>query len=429
MKKKLGLLLAALIVMNTASLSYAFESPLKKYSLYDDVMNVPQSSNGNDERERVMGEYYNNSLGKKLTDDANNAQASSPVDQEISDLKNYKPEAIYDKTSSRNQKLRESSRNVYADPAEKPAWQSGPIFYAKPTLESIITKYKISDFAGCLQECIAYVRKYPKDTLGFYYLAMAYTKCSDKDNAIRAYEKVIALNDNPMIVKYATNGRNCIMGNDQEACYQNVNVPELIYPYAHLAEVEFQPVNPQTLIDRNLAQLKFKLSPVESGNSNQESSENGVTLPFGTQDSSLDAFINAPYGNGLSPELNKQYQQLQLRRLQQTINSSEQNSDYSDKQRELNDIKRFDNFKTDSETIKLAYEPAAIDMKSLEKDPEFIRQKQELEELSMLLGNDKNNKGNDIMDLIPYMNEGEQKVSPEIIRDMMMQSMMESISI
>ena len=40
MKKKLGLLLAALIVMNTASLSYAFESPLKKYSLYDDVMNV-----------------------------------------------------------------------------------------------------------------------------------------------------------------------------------------------------------------------------------------------------------------------------------------------------------------------------------------------------------------------------------------------------
>ena len=29
----------------------------------------------------------------------------------------------------------------------------------------------------------------------------------------------------------------------------------------------------------------------------------------------------------------------------------------------------------------------------------------------------------------PYMTEGDQKVSPEVIRDMMMQSMMESISI
>ena len=45
---------------------------------------------------------------------------------------------------------------------------------------------------------------------------MCYTKVNDKENAIKAYEKVISLNDNPMIVKYATNGRNCVMGVDEE---------------------------------------------------------------------------------------------------------------------------------------------------------------------------------------------------------------------
>ncbi|MBR6301124.1 tetratricopeptide repeat protein [bacterium] len=439
MKKKLGLLLATLMVLNTVSTAvFAIESPLKKYSLYDDVFAVPPPADDGTGRERAMGEYYDNSLGKKLHEGGNGKQVNpdSPdyVSPEIPSLKDFKPQPVYEKASNRNETLRESSRNVYSDPTTTPSWMEGPIFYAEPTLESIIAKYRKSDFAGCLQECEAYVRKYPYDTLGFYYLAMAYTKCSKKDEAIRAYEKVISLHDNPMIVKYATNGRNCIMDNGEEECFQNVNEPELIYPYAHLANYTFQPVDPQKLIDRNLAQLRLRMSPVdENGNPIEEpeaeEGENKISLPFGKQDASLDAFINAPYGNGLSPEVNQQYQQLQLKKLQQTINMSEEDSDPQQKQRELNDIKRFDNHKTDSETIKLAYEPSAIDFKSIEKDPEFIKQKQELEELNMLLGNDRKNDSSDITNLLPYMTEGEQKVSPEVIRDMMMQSMMESISI
>ncbi len=438
MKKKLGLLLATLMVLNTASIaSFAMESPLKKYSLYDDVFAVPQPADDGTGRERAMGEYYDNSLGKKLHENSGSqANPESPdyVSPEIPSLKDFKPQPIYEKETNRNETLRESSRNVYSDPTTTPSWMEGPIFYAEPTLESIIAKYRKSDFAGCLQECEAYVRKYPYDTLGFYYLAMAYTKCSKKDEAIRAYEKVISLHDNPMIVKYATNGRNCIMDNDEEECFPNVNEPELIYPYAHLADYTFQPVDPQKLIDRNLAQLRLRMSPVdENGNPVEEADnaegENVISLPFGKQDANLDAFINAPYGNGLSPEVNQQYQQLQLKKLQQTINMGEEITDPTQKQRELNDIKRFDNHKTDSETIKLAYEPSAIDFKSIEKDPEFIKQKQELDELNMLLGNDRKNDSSDITNLLPYMTEGEQKVSPEIIRDMMMQSMMESISI
>ena len=454
MKRKLGLLLATLMVLNTVSTAaFAFESPLKKYSLYDDVFAVPQPVDDGTGRERAMGEYYDNSLGKKLHENGipgSGASVADPnstdyVSPDIPDIKTYKPEPVYNTETSRNETLRESSRNVYSDPTETPAWQEGPIFYADPTLESIIAKYKKSDFAGCLQECEAYVRRYPYDTLGYYYMAMAYTKCSDKDNAIRAYEKVISLHDNPMIVKYATNGRNCIMDNEDEECFQNVNEPELIYPYAYLSEYEFHTVDPQVLIDRNLAALRVKLSPVlldEQGNpieedKAEEEEDNGdgddkkekkFVLPFGKQDSTLDAFIRAPYGNGLSPEYNQKYKQLQLKKLQQSINKVEENSDKDTKQLELNDIKRFDNHKTDSETIKLAYEPSAIDIKSIENDPEFIKQKQELEELNMLLGNDKKN-SNDITNLLPYMTEGDQKVSPEVIKEMMMHSVMESISI
>lgn len=118
----------------------------------------------------------------------------------------------------------------------------------------------------------------PNDTLGFYYMAMCYTKVSDKENAIKAYEKVISLNANPMIVKYATNGRNCVLGEDKEKCYQNVNEPDLIYPYANIGNnVDLTPIDPNVLINRNLVNLQNKLSPqaVNENKDNKNGQNNG----------------------------------------------------------------------------------------------------------------------------------------------------------
>lgn len=206
MKKKLGLLLAAVMVFNTISTAaFAWESPLKKYNLYDDVTG---GGSANDERERVMDEYNANSLR------AGNGSGSPSQDLTFADNNR---DVNVEVPKSRNETLRESSRNLYSEQIEAaPAWEAGPSFYPNPSFDSIVEKYRRSDFAGCLQECISYVRQNPHDTLGFYYLAMCYTKVNDKDNAVLAYERVIMLNDNPMIVKYATNGRNCIMGNDEE---------------------------------------------------------------------------------------------------------------------------------------------------------------------------------------------------------------------
>ena len=427
MKKKLGLLLAAVMVFNTISTAaFAWDSPLKKYNLYDDVTG---GGSANDERERVMDEYNANSLR------AGNGGGSPSQDLTFADNNSN---VNVDVPKSRNETLRESSRNLYSEQIEAtPAWEEGPSFYPNPSFDSIVEKYRRSDFAGCLQECISYVRQNPHDTLGFYYLAMCYTKVNDKDNAILAYERVIMLNDNPMIVKYATNGRNCIMGNEDEKCYQNVNEPELVYPYANVVNTNLTPVDPETLVNRNLAKLKDRLSPVEteddkdSANNSKDNKDNKVKyeLPFGKQDSELDKFIEAPYGNGLSPELNKEYKQLQLRKFKDTINQTEStnNKEYNN----MNDIKKFDNQKSDSETIKLAYEIPSNVMEEISKDPEYIRQKQEMEELNMLLGNDRNNNNrNDMMDLLPYMSEqGDKKLSPEVIQSMMMQSIMGNLTL
>ena len=427
MKKKLGLLLAAVMVFNTISTAaFAWESPLKKYNLYDDVTG---GGSANDERERVMDEYNANSLR------AGNGSGSPSQDLTFADNNSNVNVEV---PKSRNETLRESSRNLYSEQIEAaPAWEAGPSFYPNPSFDSIVEKYRRSDFAGCLQECISYVRQNPHDTLGFYYLAMCYTKVNDKDNAVLAYERVIMLNDNPMIVKYATNGRNCIMGNDEEKCYQNVNEPELVYPYANVVNTNLTPVNPETLVNRNLAKLKDKLAPASTeddnnaANNSKDSKDKKVKyeLPFGKQDSDLDKFIEAPYGNGLSPELNNEYKQLQLRKIKNTINQTEStnNKDYNN----MNDIKKFDNQKSDSETIKLAYEIPSNLLDEISKDPEYIKQKQEMDELNMLLGNDRNNNNrNDMMDLLPYMSEqGDKKLSPEVIQSMMMQSIMGNLTL
>ena len=370
------------------------------------------------ERDNVMSEYYLNSLtGQDSTD---YVPATVPSYGSESESKQVEV------PQRRNDYLRESSRKVYS--TGQPGWLSEPSFYSNPTLASIKTKYHKSNFAGCLQECISYVKLHPSDTLGYYYLAMCYAKVSDKENAIRAYEKVIALNDNPMIVKYATNGRNCVMGSDDAKCYQDVNVPELIYPYADVAEsvADLTPIDPQTLVNRNLTQLQSKLSPVEKKEEDnndpnaKDKDKKKINLPFGQQDAKLDAFINAPYGNGLSPDLNKQYQQLQLKKIQQNLNNEQSTTDDSNV---LKNIHNFDNHKTDSGEIKLAY-ATQNEMESYTKSPEYLQSQKELEELRVLFGNDNSSKSSDDEMMNMLMTGNGKNLSPEVIQAMMQKSMM-----
>ena len=429
MKKKIGLLVATIMVLNTvSSVTYGWQNPLKNYNLYEDTHPTNAQS---EEKEQAMSEFYSNSMAAKKSSPSSSVPTSSL--NYTSTVEDSSSTQTSSNEPRRNEILRESSRNVYGDPEVKAGWTTAQSFYSNPSLESIRAKYKKSNFAGCLQECISYVKLHPNDTLGFYYMAMCYTKVSDKENAIKAYEKVISLNANPMIVKYATNGRNCVLGEDKEKCYQNVNEPDLIYPYANIGNnVDLTPVDPNVLINRNLVNLQNKLSPqaVNENKDNKNGQNNGkdddknkINLPFATQDEQLDKFINAPYGNGLSPDLNKEYNQLQLRKIKESINTGDDNPEKD--MNNVNDIKHFDK-QSDSGTIKLAYVAPSDEMKKLSQDPEFTQSQRELDELRMLLGNDSNSKSSndDLMNLVPYMSGQDKNLSPEVIQAMMIKSMM-----
>lgn len=416
MQKTAGRILAVMVAFSAISTMAYGVNPLKNYNLYEDTHAADSKSY---DRETVMGEFYSNSLAadqakRNGTGNSSSSKSSGSSDGSLQKLPSD-AEIFANTTASmpktRNADLRESSRRVYSNPSTPGGWVQGPSFYANPTLASIKAKYRQSNFAGCMQEASSYVRKHPNDTLGFYYLAMSYAKVNDKENAIKAYEKVIALNANPMIVKYATNGRNCVMNSSDDKCYQNVNVPELIYPYKDIAKgVDLTPVDPETLVKRNLQNVQGQFAA--AAGAVKEGAES-VSLPFGAQDANLDQFINAPYGNGLSPQLNSEYEAKQLKKLQETMNNDQNTIDQN-----LQNIKQFENHKSDAgESVKLAY-VNTDELNSLTSDPAYAATKKEIKQLNMLFGNSSTDNFTD------YVSTQGENLSPEVIQALMVKSMM-----
>lgn len=416
MKKKISLLLAALLLGGTfPQISFGFANPLKNYDLYADTHREVTPVNNavsEENKQKAEDKEKQDKLPPKQVPTTLNGEVATDVQIPV----------------RRNDYLRQSSRQVFG--TGRGNWTKGPYFYKEPTLESIIEKYHLSNFAGCMQECEAYVQLHPHDTLGYYYLAMSYAKCGKKEDAILAYEQVISLHDNPMIVKYATNGRNCVIGNEDDAkCFQNVNVPELRYPYREMAKDigGLTPVDPQELINRNLTELQQRLNPnvpVDDVGAN----DNKVHLPFENQDEALDKFINAPYGSGFSPELEQEYKKQQLKNLQQQINN-DNGTNPGKYFQNIRDIKDFDNNKKSEaqETIKLALADN-MDVEDIFKSPEYIQNKKELDQIKMMFGNYENNdSSSDISAMLPQMAKEGENIPPEVVQMMMMQSVMPNI--
>lgn len=260
------------------------------------------------------------------------------------------------------------------------------VYYPYATTKSIATKYKAKNYSGCLQECYSVLKKQPNNALAYYYLAMVYTHLNKKEEAVAAYNKVIELQPNQYLINYATKGRDCLTGGP--ACHP-----------------ETQPKEAEQLDD-------------------------------------LDKFIRAPYGNGLSPELNKEVRQKQLNNIQETINKKD-NLENQDIQR----IKKFDSNKSEAEeTIKIAQvsdeevikavntlKEAGVNVSvqsSVTENPYAAMaqyQDPRVAEMNMLLGNNNNNNSNSMMNMLPMLMNQAQKgenIDPRIMQTLMMDSMM-----
>ena len=266
------------------------------------------------------------------------------------------------------------------------------VYYPNATLSSVISKYKNHNYTGCIQEVLSLVQKDPSNAAAYYYLGMAYANIGDGGNAIKAYNKVIALNTNPTITDYALKGKDCLTGG----------------PLCH---------------------------PEKATNAE------------GEEETDIDKLIKAPYGNGLSPEVNMQIRQKELNSIHRQINKKDK-LDNKDIQR----IENFDKQKNNTSSIEdgtliASATPSDEDVlaaiKTLREagltvnvqasnpyyqDPQYMAQSNEMAQWNAMMGNGNNNNNNSFMNMMPMLmnpdGSARKDINPQMIQAMLLNSSM-----
>ena len=84
--------------------------------------------------------------------------------------------------------------------------------------------------------------------------------------------------------------------------------------------------------------------------------------------------------------------------------------------------------RSEAETIKLALADKDDDLQDFFNSPEYIQSKKELDQINMMFGDYKSENGKgDLTDLIPALTQGDEKLSPQAMQMIMMQSVMPDI--
>ena len=287
--------------------------------------------------------------------------------------------------TSRYEELSRRRREAREEPKVQIELDKKTVYYPNANLKSAMAKYKAGNYTGCLQELFSLTQKEPSNAMAYYYMAMAYTHIDREADAIEAYEKVLSLNPNEYLAEYALKGRDCLTGGP--ACQEEEAQEEL---------------------------------------------------------SDLDKFIQAPYGNGLSPELNEEVKQKELTNIKETINKKEQMEE-----KDIDKIKKFDD-KYESlsdEPVKIAQvsdeevlkavqtlKDAGLNVTVQQENPYAGMtqyQNPQMAEMSMLLGGNNNNNGNNMMNMLPMLMSQAQKgenIDPRLMQAVMMNSMMSDFS-
>lgn len=277
------------------------------------------------------------------------------------------------KTTTKTKKRNNNVQNVpqYHGEGTEAVWEDEEMYYPEATIKSAVGKYKHKNYSGALQELISLTKIDPSNPLVYYYLGMSYTQVGNKEQAVKAYETVIKLNSDQTLIKYATKGRDCLVGGP--ACEGEENVDE-----------------------------------------------------------NLKNFVESPYGNGLSDEINHNIKKQQLKQIKNTINKK-QNLDEKD----IDKIQDFD----DNQTERIKEEKIAVTDNDVLSAIETLKnagitisvnpyqqpmmQNNEYAQLQMLFGNNNNN-NDSMMSMLPYLmsqNQSGKNIDPQIFQSMMMNSM------
>ena len=290
-----------------------------------------------------------------------------------------------------------------------------PAYYPNATIKSAIGKYKNHNYSGCIQELYSILKKDKNNSIAYYYLAMAYIKAGKKDQASAAYQKVINLNSNDLLVDYAIRGKACLNG--EPSC-------------------------------------------TGAGNENIDD---------------LDRFISSPYGNGFSQKANEDLKKMQLKYFQNKINNGGTLTPQETEQ--MNQLNKTETIKINKiafaengskknskmpsnsevlealDVLKRAGLNISAETPTIEAKTENLNQlpvpavktqateqltqnsmtytpDPQIQQMSMMLNGGNNNNTDPMMYMLPYMmnaNNG-QNIDPKVIQSMMMNSMMNSLN-
>lgn len=306
-----------------------------------------------------------------------------------------------------------------------------------------INKYKAKDYVGCIQSLDDFIEKDPSNAIAYYYKAIAYMKIGMKDEAIESFEKVSSINSVPVLSSYAVQATRCM----------NAGMTHCEYQKFSLEDINNLIADPEGFFEKK--EHPENAEGGEGGENGEGAAEQPVVSP--EEQSDIDMMIHGQYkkeGN-VHPEANKVIQDVKLQQEQERVNAElrqrskprrPQTSDASEvvqgEKLALNDISDKEIADAVRTLSKAGYTFAAPDAKKDENKPndyykqmaEFYSLNKESQEMAMMFGGNNNRNNDSFNQMLPLLLMQEQqsksgdgngkKLDPELIKTMMMNSMM-----
>lgn len=271
--------------------------------------------------------------------------------------------------------------------------------FANDDISVVIDLYKSGKYQDCVTKAEVLTKSDPTSVLGYYYMALSYVKLGKKDLAIKNYDKVIALGTNKALTNYAKSGKSKLQKEDKIA-KEKENEKKVTGADFMLEDVdeEKKTVEP--------AKTEEKSKKVEAPQRVEEAKK---VQPVAQKS-------NPKTNNGppTNDEIVNAIRVLQRAGLWQSGNSQPVQQPVQQTPQQYQQQAQ-------------QYQQQMQQMQESYMDPRT----QELQQMLMMMnsGNNNNgyNNGNDMMQMLPYLQNGG-KMSPQMIQMMMMKNSMPNFS-
>jgi len=255
-------------------------------------------------------------------------------------------------------------------------------------VQSGVQKYKAGDYLGAQQDIQEAIKKNPNDSIAHYYLGNVFTQIGSKDKAISAYQKVIEINESKGLSTYAGVAIICINN--------PVVKPEFVNPVDSLVG------NPGG------GSPGDQMNPCVKAKDMLKGSEAELEM---------NAFIRS--GKFMHKDVTDKMKEKELQKLQQKINSDEK-VDFSEF-KYLNDASGV--MPSDKEIADAVKTLARVGFNPVAFATEQGVNSQ-LAQLNYMMPQNNSGYGFDMMPYLMQHGNGDNKINPQLLQNMMMGQMM-----